>query len=292
MSTQACAEFEWVNDSAMLDQITPLILTYNEAPNLERTLRQLSWANDIVIVDSFSDDETEVIASSFPQVRFFQRQFDTHQNQWTFGLTKTDIKTEWVLALDADYVLTEELITELRNLKPEPLLNAYTAEFSYCLNGKPLRSGIYPPVNVLYRAVEALYEQDGHTHRVKIIGRVGKLRAKILHDDRKSLRRWFQSQVTYAELEARKLLNSHVSLSFADRVRTWRIVAPFGVVLYCLIWRGGLLDGWRGFFYAFQRGIAETILSLYLIAGVSAPKRNTLAPNDARNQESLPVETR
>jgi glycosyltransferase involved in cell wall biosynthesis len=276
----------------VLDQITPLILTYNEAPNLERTLRQLSWAREIVIVDSFSDDDTESIARSFPQARLFQRPFDTHQNQWTFGLTKTNIKTEWVLALDADYLLTEELIVELKNLKPDSQLNAYTAQFTYCLNGKPLRSGIYPPVNVLYRAAEAAYEQDGHTHRVKINGRVGKLRSKILHDDRKSLRRWFQSQVIYAELEARKLLNPQGNLSLADRVRRWRIVAPFGVVLYCLIWRGGFLDGWRGFFYAFQRGIAELMLSLYLIAGVSAKKRNVPTPNDARNQETLPVETR
>ena len=249
----------------MLDQITPLILTYNEALNLERTMRQLSWATDIVVVDSFSDDDTTVIAQSFPQTRLFQRTFDTHQNQWMFGLTKTDIKTPWVIALDADYVLTDELIDELKKLAPEPSINGYTVRFIYCLNGKPLRSGIYPPVNVLYRASEAIYEQDGHTHRVKINGRVSKLHGRILHDDRKPLRRWFQSQVTYAELEARKLLTGS-NLSLADRVRTWRVLAPVGVVFYCLVWRGGLLDGWRGLFYAFQRGIAELMLSLYLIA--------------------------
>lgn len=250
----------------MLDQITPLILTYNEAPNLERTMRKLSWAKDIVVVDSFSDDETAVIAQSFPQTRLFERRFDTHQNQWTFGLTQTDIKTPWVLALDADYVLTDELIDELESLEPEPAINGYRVHFIYCLDGKPLRSGIYPPVNVLYRASEAIYEQDGHTHRIKINGRVSQLHSTILHDDRKSLRRWFHSQVTYAELEARKLLSGNTNLSLADRIRRWRILAPIGVVLYCLVWRGGLLDGWRGFFYAFQRGIAELMLSLYLIA--------------------------
>ena len=49
----------------MLDQITPLILTYNEAPNIGRTLEQLTWARDIVVVDSFSTDDTVEIASSF-----------------------------------------------------------------------------------------------------------------------------------------------------------------------------------------------------------------------------------
>jgi glycosyltransferase involved in cell wall biosynthesis len=268
----------------VLDQITPLILTFNEAPNLERTMRQLSWASDIVIVDSFSDDETPVIAQSFPQARLFQRKFDTHQNQWTFGLTKTDIRTPWILALDADYLLTDELITELRSLSPDLYTNGYTVQFTYCLNGQPLRSGIYPPVNVLYRAGEAAYEQDGHTHRVRINGRIGKLHSRVLHDDRKSLHRWFQSQVRYAELEARKLLTADTKLSLADRVRTWRVFAPAGVVLYCLVWRGGLLDGWRGLFYAFQRGIAELMLSLFLIAASLSGSYKTQLVSGARTR--------
>src|SRR6266545_5256332 len=103
----------------MLDQITPVILTYNEAPNLERTMRQLTWAGDIVVVDSFSDDATTRIASSYPQARIAQRVFDSHRDQWNFGLNETAIKTPWVLALDADYVLTDELISELGSLNPE-----------------------------------------------------------------------------------------------------------------------------------------------------------------------------
>jgi glycosyltransferase involved in cell wall biosynthesis len=272
--------------SLMLDQITPLVLTFNEAANLERTLRQISWANDIVVLDSFSDDETPAIAGRSPQVRLFQRHFDSHQNQWTFGLTKTEIKTPWILALDADYVLTDELIDELKNLKPSPKVNGYTVQFSYCLNGRPLRCGIYPPVNVLFRVSEATYEQDGHTHRVRINGQVATLHSKILHDDRKPLRRWLQSQVRYAELEANKLLNATGNLSFADRVRTWRIFAPLGIVLYCLFLRGGLLDGWSGIFYALQRGTAELMLSLNLI-NASFGKRRLQPASDQTEPSQL-----
>ena len=94
----------------MLQNITPLILTYNEAPNIGRTLEQLRWARDIVVVDSFSNDETLEIVSRFPQVRIYQREFDSHEKQWNFGLKETGISLEWVLALDADYVLTEEFL--------------------------------------------------------------------------------------------------------------------------------------------------------------------------------------
>src|SRR5215211_1901144 len=102
----------------MLDQITPLILTYNEAPNIARTLTSVSWAKDFVVVDSFSNDDTVKIARSFPRVRVFQRTFDCHRNQWEFELRETGIATPWVLALDADYLVSNELTNELEKLRP------------------------------------------------------------------------------------------------------------------------------------------------------------------------------
>jgi len=249
-----------------LENITPLILTYNEAPNIARTLEQLRWARDIVIVDSFSDDETLDIVGRFPQARVFQREFDNFAAQCNFGLTETGISTEWVLSLDADYELTPELVAEIGALQPENEAVGYRARFIYCIFGRRLRSGIYPPVTVLFRKSKAQFKQDGHAHRVVLDGRVEQLQAPILHDDRKSLRRWLAAQSRYTQLEADKLRSSDLaSLSWTDRVRRWRVVAPLAMLLYCLILRGGVLDGWAGFYYAFQRALAELMLSLYLL---------------------------
>lgn len=246
----------------MLDQITPLILTYNEAPNIGRTLESVKWARDIVVVDSFSDDNTLEIARSFPQVRVFQRAFDSHRNQWQFGLKETGIATPWVLALDADYVLSDELNAELETLEPEPTTAGYRASFVYCINGKKLQSGIYPPVTVLYRREAASYIQDGHTQRVALEGSVENLRACIFHDDRKSLKTWFSAQARYTELEAQKLRSAErAELNFPDRLRRWRVVMPPAMFIYCLIIRGGIFDGRAGFHYAFQRAMAEVMLS-------------------------------
>ena len=246
----------------MLNQITPLILTYNEAPNIARALGRLSWASDVVVVDSFSDDGTVEMAKLFPQVRLFQRAFESHQNQWEFGLRQTGIATQWVLALDADYVVSDELIRELEALTPEPQTAGYRANFVYCVKGRKLRSGIYPPVTVLYRREAASYVQDGHTQRVALDGEIATLSAPMLHDDRKSLRRWFKSQARYTELEANKLrATDPAALDLADRLRRWRIIVPPAMLVYCLVVRGGILDGWAGFYYAFQRAIAEAMLS-------------------------------
>jgi len=246
----------------VLSQITPLILTYNEAPNIARALARLSWASDVVVVDSFSDDGTVEMAKLFPQVRLFQRAFESHQNQWEFGLRQTGIATQWVLALDADYVVSDELIRELEALTPEPQTAGYRANFVYCVKGRKLRSGIYPPVTVLYRSEAASYVQDGHTQRVALDGEIATLSAPMLHDDRKSLRRWFKSQARYTELEANKLrATDPAALDLADRLRRWRIIVPPAMLVYCLVVRGGILDGWAGFYYAFQRAIAEAMLS-------------------------------
>jgi glycosyltransferase involved in cell wall biosynthesis len=250
----------------MIEHITPLILTFNEAPNIGRMLAQLRWAEDIVVVDSFSDDETVEIAGSFPQVRVVQRKFDNHASQWNFGLNETGIKTEWVLAMDADFVLTPAFVDELRTIAPAPKVSGYQARFTYCVSGRALRSGVYPPVTVLYRKGGAEYSQDGHTQRVITAGAVETTSARILHDDRKSLSRWFESQQRYMSLEAEKLFAADPSsLSNSDRIRRMRVIAPLAVLCYCLIVRGGLLDGWAGLYYAGQRMLAELMLSLYLI---------------------------
>jgi glycosyltransferase involved in cell wall biosynthesis len=250
----------------MLEKITPVILTYNEAPNIGRTLERLAWARDIVVVDSFSDDDTLAIVDRTPQARLFQREFDCHENQWNFALKETGVTSEWVLALDADYMLTPELSEELRNLIPEPNIRGYTANFVYCVNGRPLRGSAYPPVTVLYRREGARYRQDGHTHRVVIEGTLDNLRSHILHDDRKSLSHWLRAQDKYMQLEKQKIVESAWrDLGWADRVRRLRVIAPFGIFVYCLFVKGAILDGRAGLYYAFQRLLSELILSLYLI---------------------------
>ena len=250
----------------MFKQITPLILTYNEAPNIGRTLGRLSWADDIVVVDSFSDDETLKLIAGFPHVRVFQRSFDTHERQWNFALSETGISSEWVLALDADYTLTPDFVDELKGLSPGTGVAGYSANFVYCIDGRPLRGSAYPPVTVLYRRAKAVYRQDGHTQRVVVDGKVDRFRAAILHDDRKPLGHWLQSQARYMRIEARKLSDSDAKdLNRADRLRRLRFVAPLVMLCYVLFVKRAILDGRAGLFYAFQRTVAELILSLYLV---------------------------
>jgi hypothetical protein len=250
----------------MLKDITPVLLTYNEAPNIGRTLAQLNWAKDIVILDSHSTDETKAIAQRNPRVRWFERAFDTHADQWEFAVRQTNVRTGWVLALDADYVLTDGLVAELAALRVREDVAAYEVRFRYCSLGRPLRGSLYPPVKALFRLALAFYAQDGHAQRLITHGRVEMLKHRILHDDRKSLTRWLASQRKYALLEAEKLAQTPLSaLSFPDKIRSVPFLSAAPVFAHSMVLKGCALDGVPGAFYAAQRVAAEIIVSAALV---------------------------
>ena len=247
-----------------LADITPLILTYNEEENIDRTLSKLTWASQILIIDSYSTDRTLEITQSYSNVRVLQRQFDSFADQCNFGLSQ--ISSQWVLSLDADYYLGQSFVSALPRLIESSEVSGYRVPLSYCVFGQPLQGTLLPPRTVLYRRDQAIYENDGHAHRVKVQGKVKAIHEAIYHDDRKPLSRWLWAQDRYLKIEAKKLKETPWSqLSWSDRIRTLKIIAPFLILFYCLILKGGLLDGWRGWYYAFQRMFAETLLSLRLI---------------------------
>jgi glycosyltransferase involved in cell wall biosynthesis len=260
---------------SLAGSLTVLILTFNEEDNIGRTLQKLDWAPRVVVVDSDSTDATVEIASGYPNVTVVRHPFSSHAEQWNFGLSETGIDTEWVLSLDADYVLSDALVRELRSTDPAEGTAGYQASFRYCVAGRPLRGTLYPPVTVLFRRAAARYIQDGHTQRVVVEGKIGRLSNVILHDDRKSLGRWVTSQIRYMSLESAKLDGcAFRELGWPDRLRKLGI-APVVVLFYTLFFKKCLLDGKVGIYYSVQRTFAETLLVLFLtdrsIRGAAGP---------------------
>jgi glycosyltransferase involved in cell wall biosynthesis len=249
---------------SFLEHISVLILTYNEAPNIGRTLGKLTWAKSIVVIDSGSTDETVEILRRYPQVEILHRPFDDFASQCNFGLSQ--IGTEWVLSLDADYELSSALCAELKEFNPGDDLCGFQARFIYRVYGRVLRATLYPPRTVLFRKNRATYRNEGHGHRVCVDGPLGWFAATIYHDDRKPLSRWFVSQQSYARTEADYLLSSHIyTLPGRDRIRLMAWPAPILVFLYTLLVKGCILDGWPGWLYVIQRSLAEMMLALEII---------------------------
>ena len=280
----------------MLDLTTPVILTFNEGPNLERTLRRLYWATDIVIVDSGSTDETLAIARANTRVRLFQRPFESHSQQWKFATEETGIRTPWILRLDADYEMPMELVGEIAQLDPEAKVDAYSIAFDYAVYSKKLASTLYPPNTILLRRGAFAIRNAGHTERWDVAGPVAVLRTRMVHDDWKPMSAWVSSQARYMEREL-AAIDTGEGGGLKRRLRNWLRrhppLMPIAVFIYCLFGRGLVFDGRAGMLYALQRTIAESIFSLlYLESRLRRPSaelQETGRPVVAASEATAPA---
>lgn len=244
-----------------------LIITGNEEPNIGRVLDKLNWLERIVIIDSYSTDRTTDLIRSYPNTELHYRKFDSFARQCNYGLRL--LTSDWVLSLDADYVLTDGFIAEARDFicRNDRSRNAYHASFRFLIYGKELISNNTTPRPVLFRRQIGIYIDDGHAHRLSLTGPSGSFRHPILHDDRKSLSRWLKNQDTYSIKECAKLLDpsNPAARSTLNRIRRTKVLAPFLVFFYCIFYRGLLLSGWAGWYYILQRTMVEMLWAIRMI---------------------------
>jgi len=251
-------------ETAKTEVIQALILTKDEEPNLKRVLDRLIWLDKVIVLDSFSNDDTIKIARSYSNVEVHQRVFDTHAMQWNYGLSLSTSK--WILSLDSDYVLPDEFVSETLLIIQDEKKSAYEAGFEFLVFGHRLKKNNTQPRPVLFKRSDCIYFDDGHTQRLKINGEIGSYKTLIWHDDRKSLTRWLSNQSAYSLKECNMLLKAEKSaLGFNSKIRKTKIFAPVLVFFYCLFVKGLVFKGWPGWHYTLQRTMVEMLLALRLI---------------------------
>ena len=243
--------------------LTATILTWNEEENIARTLSKLQWLEKVVIIDSGSTDSTIALINTFNNTEVHGRKFDTHGAQWNHSLNFCG--SEWVLSMDADYILTDAFIQEIQEKIETSDADAYYANFDFMIFGRALKGNNTTPRAVLFKKALCAYYDDGHTQRLHINGSTGSFTNKIVHDDRKPLSRWLQNQGNYSEKEVAMLLRRpNADLPRTGRLRKMKIVAPVFIFFYCLLYKRMIFNGWRGWHYTLQRTIAEMLVSLRL----------------------------
>ena len=241
--------------------ITPLILTYNEEANIDRTLDSLRWAKSVVVLDSGSTDKTEQIARGYSNVVWCARAFDSHKAQWEYGVHQTGITTEYVLALDADQSVPYEFVEELREqFMPGQWVGGMTP-FKYSYYGHPLSGSVYPKQIRVFKRNALQVTQPGHTQVFSVEGAVYNFRACLIHDDRKPLDRWVASQVAYQALNEKEMLEGG---SLKCRLRRMGLMPPIMATL-AYIRAGGPFRGAAAARYAYERAVAESLLAIRLL---------------------------
>lgn len=245
-------------------RITPLILTYNEEFNIGRTLDSLRWADRVVVLDSGSEDRTEEIARNYRNVDWRTRKFDSFKAQTEFGVHSTGIDTDYVLALDADMVVSKELVGEIE----ESFLNQKFAgglvPFRYCVDGRPLSNSLYPSQIRLFERAKVEVMQVGHGHNFQVEGPVYQFKSVLFHDDRKPIDRWISTQLSYSAIEAERIKKGYPP-RWHDHLRQFGLMPPI-VAILAYIRAGGPFGGFAAIRYAYERALYECLLAIRLMS--------------------------
>ena len=259
--------------------VSVLILTKNEERCIERCLRAVAWSDDVVVFDSHSEDRTTELAEGLG-ARVVRRAFDDYASQRNVALA-LEYKHEWILMVDADEVVSNELRDEIEEAiaSVSESVSMFQMRRKDQFFGRWLRHASGYPIwfgRLVRRGavrVERAINEEYHTDGV-----VRDLREHLIHYPfEKGIAFWFERHNRYSSMEANALIQEraerlHVLDLFSGeatvRRRALKGLAyrlpgrPLLVFVYLYFFRLGLLDGWPGWRYCMMRVMYETMIDL------------------------------
>jgi glycosyltransferase involved in cell wall biosynthesis len=223
--------------------ISVLIITLNEEANMQALLVDLDFADEIIVVDSFSTDKTEAICKSFENVTFIQNKFENYSSQRNFAISQA--KNDWILFLDADERLTPALKNEIiTTVNINETFSAFLFSRTFMFEDKVLHFSGNQTDKIfrLFNKNQAEYTKDRLVHeKLKVNGKIGVLKNKLIHYSYSSFQTYKSKTIRYGKFKAQekfiKKQKPSVLLHFLH---------PAYNFLFNYIVRLGFLDGKKG----------------------------------------------
>lgn len=267
--------------------LSVLIPTRDEARNIADCLAAVAFADERIVFDSHSTDETLPLARA-AGARIVQREFDVFSRHKNWALDNIEFAHDWILIVDADERVTPELAAEIAaTIRATDAADGYYIARRNLFQGKWIRrAGMYPDWQLrLFRRGKARYEDRiVHEHMV-VDGRAAFFRHHFVHHDFKGIERYFERHNHYTSLESVEIHRMLNALPGSDRVIAGDLSASgpqrrraikhfayrhlpgraFLMFLYMYVWKLGFLDGRIGFRYCMIRAFHEYQISLKLL---------------------------
>ncbi|MFH1800868.1 MAG: glycosyltransferase family 2 protein [Candidatus Omnitrophota bacterium] len=224
--------------------LSAVLITLNEERKLPECLRRLAFADEIVVVDSCSEDQTVQIAEK-AGAKVFQRTFDSFSGQKNYGIQMAG--GDWILLIDADELVTPELRDEILSaIRSQEYRSAFTLRRVNQIFGAVLRhgaSGEDHPIRLVRKGAGVF---EGLVHeKLRIEGEIGDLRGELTHITYQTLEEYFLKFNQFSSLDAREFLRQE------RKPPSWLqiLVKPAAEFFFYYIVKAGFLDGWPGFQY-------------------------------------------
>jgi glycosyltransferase involved in cell wall biosynthesis len=239
---------------------TPLsvcLITQNEEKYIERCLRSVAWADDVVVIDAMSSDRSKEIASTLKgNIRWIENPWPGFRQQRNFALSQA--KHDWVLVIDADEECSPELAEKLRALLANPggpPLEAYKVRRQEYFLGKPIFFGIWNPSfqDRFYNKVGVEYLNEIHEYpRFKLPP--GRIEEPLLHAPDFNPDRFLDKMNRYTTVEARD------RVAAGKRTNAFRILFAFpAMFLKNYFYYRAYRDGYHGFVISILEGISRAV---------------------------------
>ena len=227
----------------MSPKISVLLPTFNNAEIIRATLRSVSWADEILVVDSFSTDATLDICREFG-ARIIQHEYIQSSKQKNWAIPQC--AHEWVLQIDTDEVLEagaqEEILERVAGAPSE--VHAFSLPRKNHVLGKWLKTAnLYPDLQtrVFRRDVGRFEDKEVHAH-VIVPGRIEVLDHSVMHYGMTSISKQLSNIDRYSRYQADELKKRGKRFRLSQLV-----IRPFAVFSYYYFWRLGFTSGYRGF---------------------------------------------
>jgi len=222
--------------------ISAIIPTLNEESFIEEAISSVSFADEIIVIDSFSTDRTIELAGKH-QVRIIQRKFDNFSSQKNYAIDRA--KHEWIYILDADERVSPSLKKEILTSVKHPM--NYVGFYIYrnfYYKETHIRFGGWQTDKVIHLFKKDACTYDGQLVHEKIIynGEIGFLKHKIDHFSFRDIDQYSRKLDFYADLQAREILTAKKKIPWMHRS-----IKPGFRFLVLYIIRFGFLDGKKGF---------------------------------------------
>lgn len=238
------------------EALTALIITYNEEQNIKTVLDHLAFADEIIVVDSYSTDQTFEIASAFKNVKVVQRVFDNFASQRNYALSLAT--NSWILFIDADERLTPELEQEIDLIiNQQNSAAAYFMYRTFMFKNKKLHFSGWQTDKIirLFKKENAIYNHEKIVHEKLIVeGNTGKLKNKLIHYSYSNYVDYKQKMILYGQLKAQEELLKKTNPNFFHFY-----IRPFYQFLNQYIIRLGILDGKKGIIICYLNALSVAV---------------------------------
>lgn len=232
-----------MNTTSEKQKLSVLIITLNEELHIKSLLEDIDFADEIIVVDSYSTDQTVTVIESFKNVRLIQHQFINYTSQRNFALDQAS--NEWVLFIDADERLTPELKTEIiATINTGNPDSAYLIYRTFMFKNRKLRFSGWQTDKIfrLFNKTKCRYTEDRMVHEKLIVeGPISVLKNKLIHFSYSNYGDYKKKMHQYGILKASEKLKKGQQSS-----RLLMIFHPVYTFLYQFLIRLGFLDGLKG----------------------------------------------